>query len=98
MKRKIKCNKKNKRIYFLNSKFTLIAIWFWAPAVTFQDKLLQFDFRWDLFYFFFVTPRYPHYAVDVRDRCHAPLLLEHSEEEPLGYRWLIRHFGDIHRR
>ena len=46
------------------------------------------------------NPQYSHYAVGVRDRCQAPLLLEHSVEGPLGYRWLIRHddFGDIHCR
>ena len=37
-KEKIKVTKKkNKRIYFLYSEFTLTAILFWAPAVTFQD-------------------------------------------------------------
>ena len=36
-KEKIKVTKKNKRIYFLYSEFTLTAILFWDPAVTFQD-------------------------------------------------------------
>ena len=48
--------------------------------------------------FFFVTPQYPRYVVGVCDRCHAPLLLEHSVEGPLGYRWLIGYFGDMHCR
>ena len=33
----------------------------------------------------------PHYPVGVQDRGH-------SMEGPLGHRWLIRHFGDIHYR
>ena len=72
---------------FLNTWFTLITIWFWAPAVTFQD--------WSSYNLTFGEICS---FLRVRDRCHAPLLLEHSVERPLGHRWLIRHFGDIHSR
>ena len=83
----------------MNTWFTLITIWFWAPAVTFQDWS-SYNLTFVGIYFFLLChpPISPLSTrlLGVRDRCHASLLLEYSVEGPLGYQWLIRHLGDIH--
>ena len=103
MKRKIKC----KKIKKIKKEFTFEHLVYTNCDVVLNSsrdfsrlKLLQFDFRWDLFLFSLLplNIRTIHALLGVRDRCHACLLLEHSAEGSLGYRWLLRNFGGIHCR
>ena len=95
MKRKIKCKKDKKENLFLNTWFTLITIWFWTPAVTFQDwNSYNLTFGGICFFFCLrsISPLSTR-LLGVRDRCHARLLLEYSVEGPLGHWCFIRHLA-----
>ena len=93
--RKIKKEiKKKKKLYFY-FVYTLIRH-FWALGVTVRDwNSYNLTFGGICFFFVYHSSIIPTILQAYRT---VATLLEHSMEGPLGHRWLIRHFGDIHYR
>ena len=92
MKRKIKREFIFEHLVYTNYDLVLNSSRDWSSY--------NLNFDWSCFFFLChpsISPLSTR-LLGVHDRCHARLLLEHSAEGSLGYRWFIRHFGDIHCR
>ena len=94
-KRKIKGNKKQENLFLVLWVYTDCDLVLSSSRDFPRLKLLQFDFRWDLF--LLCLPSL-NILTTLQVYVTVVTLLEHSVEEPLEYRWLIRHFGDIYCR